>query len=83
MRTENKEMKKYLKTNGIDAMPKYLHEGSLKGCWRLYNSKVNWWENYELMGKLHNLGFRDYDGKPFTNFSGNGGRFSIFARKIS
>lgn len=80
MRIENKRMKDYLEQHGIKVMPKYLWSGSLRGCWRLCNAKTTWWENYELMGKLHSLGFKDYDNEPLDNFSGNGGQFSIFAR---
>ena len=78
-------MREFLLENGIDAMPKYIASGSLRGTWRLYAKAkgqfVKWWENYELMGKLHKLGFRDYDGKPFTDFSGNGGDFQVFAKR--
>ena len=81
MRPENKQMQEYLKENGIIATPKYIYKGSLKGCWRLYNLAVKWFENYELMGKLHALGFRDFNNKPFTDFSGNGGMFQVFARR--
>lgn len=85
MRPENQQMKEYLLSNGIDAIPKYISCGSMRGSWRLYGKRkgkfVKWWDNFELMGKLHKLGFRDYDGEPLDNFSGNGGLFQIFATK--
>jgi hypothetical protein len=90
MRPENAKMQEYLNQHGIKATPKFLWEGSLKGTWRLYykargkshslENYTKWNENYELMGKLHALGFRDFDGEPFNDFSGNGGVFSVFAR---
>lgn len=52
MRPENQKMKDYLNKNGIDAIPKFLWTGSLKGAWRIYNQNVKWFENYELMDKL-------------------------------
>lgn len=81
MTEQNKAMKEYLKQNGIDAMPKYINNGSLGGCWRLYNLKINWWNNPKLWEQLTSLGFRDFDGKPLGQYSGNGGVFSLMARK--
>lgn len=80
MRPENKKMKEFLKQNGIDAMPKYLPNGSLKGCWRLYNLKVKWFDNYNLQNKLTSLGFSDFDGDVLDNYDGSGGLFSVFLR---
>lgn len=84
MRIENKRMQEYLQGHGIRAKAMFIWTGSMKGTWRLYSKTKDayerWWENYELMGKLHALGFRDYDGDPFDNFSGNGGVFQVFAR---
>jgi hypothetical protein len=89
MTPENQKMKDYLKENGVDAMPKFLWKGSMKGCWRLYKhtkeknghyTYVNWWNNFGLQNKLAELGFTDFRGQPLNNFSGNGGVFSIFAR---
>lgn len=77
-RPENQRMQAFLAENGIDATPKYLPDGSLRGCWRLYNDAVSWSE--ELAGKLNALGFTDFDGKPLGRFSGNGGSFSVFVR---
>jgi len=79
-REENKRMAEYLKTNGIDATPKYIFSGSMSGTWRLYNLKTKWYGNKELQTKLTALGFRDYNNTPFTDFSGNGGVFQVFAR---
>ena len=90
MKLENKQMRSFLKSNGIDAMPMYIKDGSLKGSWRLYGLKgknsdgspiyQNWVDNYELQNKLNELGFTDLWGKPLSNSSGNGGVFSIFVR---
>ena len=80
MRKENKQMQEFLKTNGIRARVKYIWEGSLAGCWRLYEPKTMWYNNQELIDHLTILGFRDFNNKPLNKFSGNGGIFSIFAR---
>lgn len=79
MRPENKTMKSYLEENGIEARVKYIRKGSLKGCWRLYNPDLRW--TSELIKKLGELGFRDFDGRPLGQFSGNGGVFSVNARQ--
>ena len=81
MRPENKQMQIFLKQNGIDAIPKYINKGSLRGTWRLYNYKTKW--SITLANKLNNLGFRDFDGKPLARFSGNGGIFQVFIRVSS
>jgi len=80
MKIENTKMKTFLSKNGIVATPKFLATGSIKGCWRLYNNKVEWFDNTELQEKLTALGFTYYDGRPLNNFSGNGGRFCVFVR---
>lgn len=79
MRDENKEMKRWLESNDIYARVKLIRSGSLAGCWRLYNPKMFWSEL--LADKLNKLGFTDFDGKPLGIYSGNGGFFSVFARK--
>ena len=76
-RPENSRMQDFLKANGILATPKYLHDGSLRGCWRLSSSEP-WC--IELANKLNALGFVDFDGKPLGQFSGNGGHFCVFVR---
>jgi len=78
MKQENKEMQDFLKSHGIDARVKRIDKGSLRETWRLYNPALKW--TPELSKKLTGLGFRDFDGKSFTMFSGNGGIFSVFAR---
>jgi len=90
MRIENQKMQKFLKQNGIDAIPKYIKDGSLKGSWRLYGLTgkdengqpiyQKWWDNFELQNKLNSLGFTDLWGQSLKNSSGNGGDFSIFVR---
>jgi len=80
MRPENQKMKQYLKDNGINAMPKFIWDGSLRGTWRIYNHKMKWAENIPLHEKMTSLGFKDFDNKPLGQFSGNGGLFSVFVR---
>ena len=88
MRPENEKMKRFLADNGVKATPKFLWEGSLKGCWRLHNyKKVNgqivfqkWFGDYDLQKKLTDLGFVDFDGKQLSDICGNGGSFSVFLR---
>ena len=71
-------MMDFLKANGIDARVKFLHDGSLKGCWRLYNGEQAW--DLALCNKLSALGFSDFDGTALNRYSGNGGVFSVFVR---
>jgi dipeptidyl aminopeptidase/acylaminoacyl peptidase len=80
MRTENQKMKEYLAKNGIDCIPKYLFDGSMKKTWRLYHRTTKWWDNTDLQNKFKELGFKDYNGQDITNYSGNGGAFSVFLR---
>ena len=78
MRPENKRMQDFLKQNGIEARVKFISEGSLRACWRLYQPSCPW--TTELKDKLTALSFVDFDGKPLNSFSGNGGIFSVFVR---
>lgn len=90
MRPENQQMQAFLKANGIDAIPKYFKDGSIKGSWRIYGLAgktpagrpiwVKWWGNKELQDKFNALGFTDLWGNPVDNTTGNGGDFSIFVR---
>lgn len=77
-RPENVKMEQYLSGHGIKATPKYLWQGSLRGCWRLWGKGQAWTE--ELRQKLTMLGFKDYDGLPLKPYSGNGGAFMVFVR---
>ena len=77
MRPENMRMKKFLEDHGIKCIPKYLKEGSMRGCWRLYGDG-RW--TPELVQRLTGLGFVDFDRSPLDEFSGNGGYFSVFVR---
>ncbi len=79
MLAHNKQMQDFLRQNGIEAVPKRIDKGSLKGTWRLYNFKIDW--SLDLASRLNGLGFTDFDGKPISQISGNGGRFSVFVRK--
>jgi hypothetical protein len=78
MRPENKAMQAFLARNGVRAMPKYIPDGSLRGCWRLYNLDMPW--SMEIADKLNGLGFLGFDGAPLSQHSGNGGLFSTFVR---
>lgn len=77
-RPENTRMQAFLASNGIDAVPKYLPDGSMAGCWRLYNRVQKW--SLDLAARLNGLGFTDFDGQPLGEFSGNGGSFQVFVR---
>jgi hypothetical protein len=74
----NKRMQDFLAENGIICRVKYIAKGSMKKTWRLYNPKVKW--SLALGKQLEDLGFKDYDNKNFTEFSGNGGGFCVFVR---
>lgn len=78
MRPENIEMKQYLNKHGIKCRVKYIRAGSLRGCWRLYSKGERW--TAEPRKKLTALGFVDFDGRPLSQLSGNGGLFAVFAR---
>ena len=90
MRPENKRMQAFLRNNGIEAVPMYIKDGSLRNSWRLYGLEgktpegapiwVKWWDNIELQDKLNSLGFTDLWGNSLSNSTGNGGDFSIFVR---
>lgn len=75
---ENVRMQEFLKANGVEAVPKYFHDGSQRGCWRLYGRGQKY--TPELQAKLTSLGFVDFDGSPLGQFSGNGGEFMVFVR---
>ena len=78
MRPENKRMQALLRQHGIKARAKYLWHGSLRGCWRLYAKGVAWTD--ALRRKLSALDFLDFDHSPLSEFSGNGGDFSVCVR---
>lgn len=78
MRPENKAMQKYLADNGVKCRVKYIAEGSLKGTWRLADSKQAW--TPYLRTKLIGLEFKGYDGGELHEYSGNGGMFMVFVR---
>ena len=78
MKPENKRMQEFLKKHGIEARVKYIRNGTIQGCWRLYNPKMLWTE--ELKDNLTSLGFVDFDNSPLSRHAGNGGVFSVFVR---
>jgi hypothetical protein len=77
-RPENVRMQNFLSQNGITAKAKYLGEGSMRGCWRLYWPDVPWTQ--ELADCLNELGFTSAHHEPLDQFSGNGGSFSVCVR---
>lgn len=77
MLERNRRMKEYLRIHGIEATPKYIETGSLKGTWRFYNKQTKW--TIELGHKFEEIGFLDFDGRQFQPFAGNGGLLMIFA----
>ncbi len=77
-RPENQRMQAFLASYGIECVPKYIRNGSLKGSWRLYNLEMRW--TGELADRLNSLGFSDLWGKPLDYLSGNAGLFSVFVR---
>ena len=89
MLDHNKKMKEFLQANGIICEPHYIPDGSMRGTWRLtgradrraklFDDRYQKWTP-ELEIKLDGLGFKDFDGKPLNQYSGNGGFFSIFVR---
>lgn len=77
-RPENLRMMQFLQSHGIDAIPKYIRDGSLRGTWRIYQRDGKW--SQELADKFNELGFQDFDYSPLGEFSGNGGMFQVFVR---
>lgn len=75
---ENRRMQSFLRAFGIECVPKFIHTGSLKGCWRLYNPSYRWTSEYADL--LNDAGFTWIDGRPLTGREGNGGMFSVFVR---
>jgi len=82
----NKRIKNYLANNGIIATPQLIKNGSMRNTIRIYQKnkeftdgcQLSFW-NKELVDKFTALGFMNFDKKPLTIFSGDGGRFHIFA----
>lgn len=70
-------MKAFLKANGIDAMPKYIKNGTLAPSWRIYNHNIKW--TAELAAKFTAMGFTGLHG-PIARYEGNGGVLSVFLR---
>src|SRR5437016_13913291 len=78
MRPENKRMQSWLKAHGVTATPKYIREGSMRGCWRLYDKEQPW--THALREKLTSLGLVGFDGQRIAQFAGNAGMLSVFVR---
>jgi hypothetical protein len=78
MRPENKRMTEFLANHGIHARVKYIPNGSLRGCWRLYDGVQLWTQS--LQDQLNELGFVGFNNKRLWLYSGNGGVFSVFVR---
>ena len=77
-RKENLRMQKFLAGKGFRVRVKRIHDGSMKGVWRIYGPGQRWTEG--LAEVLNKLGFTDFDGKPLGIYSGNGGAFQVFVR---
>lgn len=69
--------------SGIKVNVCYIKKGTLKGNFRIQDkaNNVQWWGNDQLIQQFNDNGFVDFDEKPLTKFSGNGGSFSIFVHK--
>lgn len=80
-RPENKRMEDFLLYHGIKAKVKYISTGSQKGQWLIYNPNIKWYGNNELIQKMINLGFVDFDNKKLSKFSGNGGGVSSICKR--
>lgn len=78
MRPENARMQAFLAYRQIECRVKYIADGSLKGCWRLFNPKMIW--SKALAYRLNDMGFVGFDGCALDEYSGNGGVFSVFVR---
>jgi hypothetical protein len=76
MRPENAKMKAWLREHGIDARPRFITEGSMRGNWIIYGPGQRWTK--ELIDLFSVLGFVGFDGQPLGPYSGNGGMFSIY-----
>jgi len=79
MKEHNTQMKTLLANQGIKCTPKRMDAGSLKGTWRLYDKSQRW--TPDLIQRLTDLGFVGHDHNPLSQWSGNGGMFSVFVRK--
>jgi hypothetical protein len=80
-------MQDFLAANGIKAVARYNHNGSMKRTWHLYgkNGKGHELENYqkwtpELYNKLTALGFTSCFNEKLDQYHGNGGVFSVSVR---
>jgi hypothetical protein len=78
MRPENQRMQDFLARHGINCHVKYIPDGSMKRTWRLYGKGQKWTDL--LREKLTQLDFLDFDFKPLSQYSGNGGSFCVFVR---
>ena len=78
MRPENARMSNWLAAHGLPGVRvKRIMGGSLGGRWRLHRPGEPW--TPAVAKVLTDLGFRDFDGREFGLFSGNGGLFQVFA----
>ena len=76
-RKENLRMQKFLAGKGFRVRVKRIHDGSMKGVWRIYGPGQQWTEG--LAEVLNKLGFANFDGTPLGIFSASGD-FQIFVR---
>lgn len=81
MKTINKEIKGFLRENGVNVKSvKYIESGTMAGAFYLWGGKDSKWSE-GLANKLNRLGFKDFDRNTLNKFSGNGGYFSVFVIK--
>lgn len=66
---------------GLKVNVSFIKTGSLKNNYRVYSRDIKWWGNEKLIEQLSLAGYVDFDNKPLSNYSGNGGLFSIFIKK--
>ena len=72
------DLRNFLESYGIFARVQLRKKGKYKGCWKLHGKGQIW--NTELIEKLTNLGFKDYDNCPLTLSTGKCGFFIVFVR---
>jgi hypothetical protein len=76
-------MKDFLKKHGINVRVKLIEKGSMAGCWRLL--KTDRKPAFNMIDKLIELGFKDFDWKPLsesmTNKYLDEGFFCMFLRR--
>ena len=78
MKAHNIKMKEYLAHYGIKARVKLIESGSMRDTWRIYAPDTEY--TPEIMAKLTEIGFTDFDNKPLHKLSSGGSVLSVFVR---